>query len=161
MDVLKLILILNIDCPGVWDAANMKKLGGCIVSLISQSHRVLIVHGNQAPVSHGPKSVEGAQADVPESLVGSGLSEVLPVVHANKYLASLLNIIGVPAFGFCGLDGNIVHLRLGSGTNTAEAEVASISPFWLNVVTENGGVPVLGNIGVAPDRSWKMLSSDQ
>jgi acetylglutamate kinase len=159
MDTLK--LILNIDCTEVWDATNMRKLGGCIVSLISQSHRVLVVHGNQAPASHDLKSVEGAQADVPESLAGSGMSEVLPVVHANKCLASLLNILGVPAFGFCGLDGNIVHLRLNSRTNAHEAEVASISPFWLNVVTENGGVPVLGNIGVAPDRSWKTLSSDQ
>jgi hypothetical protein len=40
IDTLK--LLLNIDCVGVCDATNMRKLGRCILSLISQSHRVMV-----------------------------------------------------------------------------------------------------------------------
>lgn len=122
----------------------------------------MVVQGNHNLTPRQSKSVERKQDDGRGSLVDLGMNKMLSIIHANKCLTSLLNIVGVPAFGFCGLDGDIVRLRLCSGgTNAFDAEVASVSPFWLNVVTENGGVPVLCNIGVAADSSWRVLNSDQ
>lgn len=66
------------------------------------------------------------------------------------------------AFGLCCMDGNMIRLRRANeNSKRYGAEVASVTPFWLNLIAERGGVPVLAPVGVGTDNSWKLLDPYQ
>ena len=100
-------------------------------------------------------AANGAQPVKPAGLAAAAS------VQTNKRLVSALNMAHVPAFGFCGFEGNLVQLRCKGGRSDRTADVVAVKAFWLDVITEKGGVPVIANVGCGPDGVWTTLDSDQ
>lgn len=82
-------------------------------------------------------------------------------VKANKLLVSLLNAADITAFGVCGFDGNLLELRLKTERSNGTAEIAMVRTFWLDAITEKGGVPVIAGVGSTVDGTWKKLDANE
>jgi acetylglutamate kinase len=102
---------------------------------------------------------EAGWACIPE--IGGAEAQV---AHLSKTLVTLLAKQGVPAFALCGADGNMVRVRRASGSGDirkGEAEVVSFNPFWIDAISQQGGIPVVASIGLGFDCQYYSVNADQ
>ena len=140
----------------------MTKLAKAASQLLSQGHQVTIVHGSARPLLNP----DGNGADRPSTKVKEWPDDPALMVlgdRLHKCLVASLNRAGVPAIGVCGADGNMVRirrLRSGSPSNETTLEVAAVDPFWLNVISQNHGVPVMANVATGANDGFHCLCAD-
>ncbi|HEV3039678.1 MAG TPA: acetylglutamate kinase [Candidatus Angelobacter sp.] len=126
--------------------------------LLKQGHRVIVVHGGTrllAELQCNGTTAGSKTKDAPLMVLGG---------RVNKKLVGILAAAGIPAFGLCGADGNIVKIRkTRSKTNelNVTAEVSSVHPKWLEAICERGGVPVLANVALGSDSQHHCLNADR
>lgn len=131
--------------------------------LLSEEHQVCIVHGGTRAFIGG----ENCDSVLATPLTGEQTADnVVKVLggQVNKSLVACLGRAGVQAIGICGVDANVVRLRRvqpGTPSNGHAMEVAAVDSFWLDIITRNGGVPVMANVALGPDRRYHCLCADQ
>ncbi len=121
--------------------------------LLSEGHRVTVVHGSGCHLSKSSGD-SGSALDENEALMRLGS-------QMNKDLVAWIGRAGVPAIGLCGVDGNMVKVRANGSRHTdgdPRLNVAAVDPFWLDTITNSGGVPVIGNVSPGPDRRYQCLN---
>jgi acetylglutamate kinase len=149
-------LLLKLDISEADDECSVRKLAQCVGELVSEKHRVIVVHDN-----HESWTPLNTESSCHSETAKTGAAESAAAVQANKLLISLFNTARVPAIGFCGFDGNLLQLKSSKGRSNGTADIAAVRTFWLDIVTGNGGVPVIANLGSALDGTWKKLDADQ
>ena len=165
-------IVIKIGTTGLRNDATLQMLSRGLGLLLAEGHRLIVVHGGIGPIpaeanaptelphANGNRNTNHDPQEFPsaDALVSFGGS-------LNKAIVATLSLAGVPAFGLCGADGNMFRLRrFQPEEKTAmgfSAEVTCVSPFWLDVISKNGGVPVLVNIGLGVDRRYHVLYPDQ
>ncbi|HEV2992741.1 MAG TPA: acetylglutamate kinase [Candidatus Angelobacter sp.] len=157
-------LVIKI-CSTVLDNERvLRNFAGELGELLKQGHRVIVVHG-------GTRFLDQALAELQDNgtaAVHGGKTKDAPLMvlggKVNKKLVGILAAAGIPAFGLCGADGNIVKIRkTRSKANelNVTAEVSSVHPKWLEAICERGGVPVLANVALGSDNQHHCLNADR
>jgi|SRR5580765_4193464 acetylglutamate kinase len=166
---MKLVIrISNTDLAG---AAESPEFARAIAQLLAEKHLIVIVHGRNRALLQPFPEIDRLSEAVPEQLlIASKLQdlELMAVSKLNKTFVAMLGTMGIPSFGLCGGDGNLVRTWRRTAKyppsvakQTYEIEVASVNPFWLDVIAKSGGLPVLANVALGPDRQYHSVSADQ
>jgi acetylglutamate kinase len=145
------------------------QIARALAELLEEKHSVMIVHGNSHEPQYGTSngsSNGNAHKQVP--VAAEQIDPELPSVNQlNKNMVARLAALGIPAFGLCGADGNLVRTRDKIPCNNTlwsnsafKFEVAAVNPWWLELITKNGGVPVLSNVALKPDMQYCMIEAD-
>src|SRR5581483_11170685 len=137
-----------------------------VKELVTEGHRITVVHGGGTMACQNLSSSNGSNTDGKEdsSLNDYGHEAALKTMaEINRKFVATFAAAMIPAFGVCGGDGNIIHIRKFSRFPASEpiAEAVRVDPHWLNVISQNGGVPVLASVAVGYDRQFYRLYSDQ
>ncbi|HET9281978.1 MAG TPA: acetylglutamate kinase [Candidatus Angelobacter sp.] len=152
-----------------------------IAELLREKHSVTMVHGRNRVLLDAVHPIDPASSSQAEQpLITSYIRdlELMAGAKLNKTLVAMLGKASTTAVGLFGSDGNIVRTRqrrrqhgpirkVNGGANNQEAassagvEVASVEPFWLDVITKNGGVPVIANFALGPDDEYYCIDADQ
>jgi acetylglutamate kinase len=133
-----------------------------LAELLKQGHRVTVVHGGRRILQQALTALTKGDSSNVSSVTDTALMVLCGRV--NKALSGILGANGIPAFGLCGADGNMVRLRRTHSSSLQQsftAEVASVDSMWLDAISLHGGVPVLANIALGPDGQHHCLDSDQ
>jgi len=161
-------LVIKIGSKALVDGAAMRALAKALGQLREEGHHIAIVHGCPVPFIPDLSSLaEGFHTENNRILEGFALNEfphALLISGVNKTLVAILESAGVPAFGLCGGDGNIVRLRKrgkNGGSVAFEVEVAAVEPFWLNILSDKGAIPVIANIGLGWDHKYHCVNSTE
>lgn len=152
-------LVLRICSSVLASRTKIENFATVICDLRDAGHRIIVVHDS---------NVFRAGVDDPSLVCGNGASgahDVFPALgNVNKNLASALAATRIPAFGLCGADANIVRLRKSWNVQAGQGfafGVAEVDSFWLDVISKNGGVPVLANIAASPDGEHHFFNADE
>jgi acetylglutamate kinase len=146
-------------------AANCSR---AIAELLHEGHFVVLVH--DADVHHADDvdmshEVTCSQRGLTSNELGDHNHKLIAVAaDLNTKLAGLLGGAGVPAFGLCGTDANIVRLRRYSSNGSKNAngyEIAQIDASWLDLIVRNGGVPIMASVALGLDGHYHSLNADR
>ena len=114
----------------------------------------MVVHGyGESWISHDRQN---GDCDADTTKVRSAAA-----IQSNKMLVSAFNMVHVTAFGLCGCDGNLLQLRSKKERSNGVPEIAGVTSFWLDAITEKGGVPVIASVGIDFDGNWRKLDADR
>jgi acetylglutamate kinase len=159
-------LVIRISDTDFSETLLSTEVARSLVQLLDEKHHVVIVHGCSHE-SHQAASNGLTQKHVQAPPERADI-ELPSVTQSNKTIVATLAALGIAAFGLCGADGNLVRTRRktpsGGTTNGNSAysfEAAAVSASWLEVITKNGGVPVLSNVALGPDRKYCVIEADQ
>lgn len=164
-------LIIRISNTDLTGAAESPGFAQAIAQLLAEKHLIVVVHGRNRTLLQPFLDIDPLSGAVQEqSLIASKLQdiELMAVSKLNKTFVAILGTMGIPSFGLCGGDGNMVRTRRRmekpappSPRHPYEIEAAAVDPFWLEVIAKNGAVPVLANVALGPDRQYHSVSADQ
>ncbi len=129
--------------------------------------RPILVHGGGPEISammkqmgHEPAFVGGLRVtDAPTMEI----VEMVLTGKTNKGIVSLLNRQGAKAVGLSGKDANLIQAyRMESphGDLGFVGEVAQVNPEILNLLSENGYVPVVSSVAIGPDGASYNVNAD-
>jgi acetylglutamate kinase len=146
-------LVIKISSSALRNEFVLPDFVKAVAQLLSEGHRVTIVHGSGC---HGSQISwnSGSSCDENEALMRLG-------TQMNKDLVARIGRAGIAAIGLCGADGNIVKVRANHSIGNhgdPRLNVAAVNPFWLDIITRSGGVPVMTNITPGPDRRYQRLN---
>ena len=129
--------------------------------------RPILVHGGGPEISammkqmgHEPTFVGGLR------VTDAATMEIVEMVltgKTNKGIVSLLNRQGAKAVGLSGKDANLIQAyRMDSphGDLGFVGEVAQVNPEILNLLSENGYVPVVSSVAIGPDGASYNVNAD-
>lgn len=156
-------LVIRISDTDLSEASVSVDIARALSQLLEEKHCVVVVHGYHHE-SGQPVANHNHTGSLPENS-----NPGLPLINQlNKAFVAALAALGVPAFGLWGADGNLVRTRRKHSTRgTAHAkslyefEPAAVDPAWLDLIVKNGGVPVLANVALGPDRRYCVIDPDQ
>jgi acetylglutamate kinase len=142
------------------------KIGGSIIQELPDSfYRIfialkeagwqpIIVHGGGPEINEAldkwqvsTKFVDGLRVTTPEVLQ---VAETILSGSINKVIVGKLLSAGVPGIGISGVDGQILKASPihNDGKLGFVGKVDKVNTAWLNVIMNEGGIPVLSPIGI-------------
>ena len=129
--------------------------------------RPILVHGGGPEISafmkqmgHEPTFVGGLR------VTDAATMEIVEMVLAgktNKGIVSLLNKQGAKAVGLSGKDANLIlayKMESDKGDLGFVGEVAQVNPGILNLLSEQGYVPVVSSVAIGPDGESYNVNAD-
>ena len=129
--------------------------------------RPILVHGGGPEISafmkqmgHEPAFVGGLR------VTDAATMEIVEMVLAgktNKGIVSLLNKQGAKAVGLSGKDANLIlayKMESDKGDLGFVGEVAQVNPGILNLLSEQGYVPVVSSVAIGPDGESYNVNAD-
>src|SRR5205823_4335910 len=156
-------VVIKISGRDVCHQNTARKLARVASQLISEGHCLTIVHGGMGAVLDAAstwtvdperRADESWQKDMALMFLGGKI---------NKQFIAAMAAAGVPSFGLCGADGNVVRARKRLGQNCKNCpavDVAVFDPFWIDAITRRGGVPVIASMGLTPDGQYHYLDAN-
>lgn len=164
-------LVIRINDADSSQAPLSVQIARSVRELLEEKHSVVVIHGtNHEPqtqqiVSNGDSNGNSQK----HALIHAEQTEAesLPVNQSNMTIVASLAALGIPTFGLCGADGNLVRTRRKNaasplnGNPAYEFEAAAVNPSWLELISKNGGVPVLSNVALRPDMRYCLIEADQ
>jgi acetylglutamate kinase len=156
-------MVLKIDAPGPQGQPWFDSFPGALTALLEDGHCVTVVHGNSAQPIRSVSS-NGKNGHAKRKSAGSDEDALIADIGAtNKSLVCRLNAAGMRALGLCGADGKILRMRrkneMGSGRESLE--IASVDPFWLDVISQQQSVLVMANLGPGPDKKLHRVDAGE
>ncbi len=148
-------VVIKVGTAALQDDLILGEFAKALRQLVSEGHQVILVHGS---VINSASRTNGNGIQMPPPLAPLPKTECSTVAAGrfNQHLIACLGRVGVPAIGLFGGDGNVIAAKTaeaGAYSNGYILEVASVDPFWLDVVCRSGGVPVIANVALAADDS--------
>lgn len=139
-----------------------------VVLLRSLGMRPVIVHGGGPEVSkamhemgHEPRFVEGLRVTTAEGL---RITEMVLSGTINKDITARLNTAGGSGVGLSGKDAGLIMARKMDSLNGVDlgfvGEITHINPSILNLLLENGYIPVISPLGMGEDGTTYNINAD-
>ena len=168
-------LVIQISSSGVEHEPALRQFAKVVSQLVSEGHRITIVFSRGNAILKTKSALhECSYCTQKNHLNGNGTqaavnremhNATLPLLaeRASAPLVAILSGVGVAAFGLCGADGHILRVRKlnGHAGQAWGAEVAAVDPFWLDIISNSKGVPVVENAGLGADQNCYTLDPDQ
>ncbi|MEI6602555.1 MAG: acetylglutamate kinase [Clostridia bacterium] len=131
----------------------------------------VVVHGggpeiNKALTTFGIESkfIDGLRVTDAQTMQ---VAQMVLVGKTNKEIVSLLNQKGGKALGLCGIDGNLIecekYMPMVDGVQTDigyVGKVTKINTKLLEMLAEDGLIPVISPVGVGPDGESYNINAD-
>ena len=155
-------LVIKIGSTGLSNNVVLAHFAEAVGQLLLQGHQVTVIHGGEREFlkNHSCSSNPSMQ----KSVYKEDMSLMVLGGYVNKNLVTVFTKNGVHAVGLCGADAGLIRVRLSPGTESANGKrvrVVSVDPLWLNIISQNCGVPIIANITPAPDGCHQIVCSDQ
>lgn len=157
-------LVIKISGRDVGHQGTALKIARVASELLEEGHHPVIVHGGFGAALD---AVARCGVDLERGRVEAWRKEMACMLVAGKVngpMMAAMSAIGVPAFGFCGADGNAVRVRRGFERDRqpcSTMDVAAFDPFWIDLIAKHGSVPVVASCGLGPDGQYHYLDANQ
>jgi acetylglutamate kinase len=159
-------LVIKIGGAALDDKEVVSTFARAIPSLVSEGHKLVIVHGGGAALSRTLKQLGCETAFVNGLRVtDSQTRDVAMMVlagHLNKQLVAAIGDAGQPAIGMCGGD-----LRMVLATRKKQpdlgfvGEICTVDSQWIERFWDAGVVPVISSLALGFDGEYYNVNADQ
>ena len=160
-------VVVKIGGSGVEEAALLARCSHVIADLVSDRHKVAIVHGGGAALTRTLKQL-GKESEFVNGLrvTDAETRDVAVMVLAgqiNKKVVAALGAAGVAALGLSGGDGLAFRARKKNGGVDLGfvGEISAADSRWLDAIWSHGGVPVLSSVALGSDGQYYNVNADQ
>ena len=157
-------LVIKIDSASLDQPPILRTFAGELRRLLADRHRITVVHDCARPDAREWNSYTCVDGRCYNNRENSDYDCLACASELNKSLVGTFSNYGIAAFGLCGLDANLIHLRkapIVNGTSGCCLEVCAVDSFWLDTISQSGGVPVLVNLARGPDQHCHLVNADQ
>lgn len=154
-------LVIKIGGACLKDTLIVHNFTKTVSELLSEGHRIIIVHSG---VCTGSKATQNGSKNVPSFVSDKNEMPTLLGSWTNRSLVASLAKGGISSIGLWGSDGNTIRTKVSRSDqhqNGSALRVAAVEPFWLDVITENRGVPVIANVAAGPDGQYGYICADE
>jgi len=138
------------------------------IKQLADKHQVAVVHGGGAALTRmlaqmGKQSefVDGLRVTDAET---RDFAVMVLAGHMNKKLVAALNHAGQSSMGLCGGDGQAFRARK-KKTNGHDlgfvGEISSVDPRWIEMIWQQGCVPVISSVALGIDGQYYNINADQ
>lgn len=161
-------IVVKIGGAALEDKSTLRKCAQAIVGLAGDGHRIAVVHGGGSALTRTLKLL-GKKSDFVKGLrvTDAETRDIALMVLAgmvNKVLVAAIGAAGVPAVGLSGGDGMAFRARKKqmAGCDLGfVGEICSADPRWLNMIWDEGGIPVLSSLALGFDGEYYNINADQ
>ncbi len=159
-------LVIKIGGAALDDKQLVRRFARTIPSLVSEGHKLVIVHGGGAALSRTLKQL-GCETTFVDGLrvTDSQTRDVAIMVLAgqlNKRLVAAIGEAGQPALGICGGD---LRMVLASKKKQPDlgyvGEVCAVDAHWIERLWSAGAVPVISSLALGFDGEYYNVNADQ
>lgn len=160
-------VVVKIGGTAVEEAALLARCARTIADLVSDGHKVALVHGGGAALTRtltqlGKKSefVNGLRVTDAET---RDVALMVLAGQINKRVVAALAAIGVPAIGLSGGDGLAFRARKKNGGVDLGyvGEISNADGKWIEAIWQNSGVPALSSVALGGDGQYYNVNADQ
>jgi len=161
-------VVVKIGGAALDDPSTGRKCARAVGELAHDGHQVAVVHGGGRALTrmlkllgHDSEFVNGLR------VTDRTTRDVALMVLAglvNKNLVAAIQAEGFPALGLSGGDGISFRARKRSTSGHDlgfVGEICFTDSRWLEVIWQNGGIPVLASIALGFDREYYNVNADQ
>jgi acetylglutamate kinase len=138
------------------------------VKQLASEHQVAVVHGGGIALTRmlaqmGKQSefIDGLRITDAET---RDFAVMVLAGHMNKKLVAALSSVGQSAMGLCGGDGRAFRARK-KMTNGHDlgfvGEISSVDPRWIEMIWQQGCVPVISSVALGIDGQYYNINADQ
>jgi acetylglutamate kinase len=132
--------------------------------LLADGHRLVVLHGgtNLSTERTMDLCADSGNSRHKATVDSRNLASLILSGKINRQLVVSLARVRIASFGLCAADGNIIRARVTTDRaryNTLD--VAEVNPFWLEMLSSNGGVPVMTNIALGPDGRYAFIKRER
>lgn len=161
-------VVIKIGGAALDHAVTRRKCARAVAELAQDGHRVAVVHGGGSTLTRTLKQL-GHESEFVNGLrvTDSETRDVALMVLSgivNKMLVAAIQAEGSPALGVCGGDGMMFRARKKQNSSRDlgfVGEICSAQAHWLNVIWEQGGIPVLSSLALGLDGEYYNVNADQ
>jgi len=161
-------VVVKIGGAALDDPSTGRKCARAVGELAHDGHQVAVVHGGGRALTRMLKLL-GQESEFVNGLrvTDRTTRDVALMVLAglvNKNLVAAIQAEGFPALGLSGGDGISFRARKRqtSGHDLGfVGEICFTDSRWLEVIWQNGGIPVLASIALGFDREYYNVNADQ
>ena len=161
-------IVVKIGGAALENKVTMRKCARAITELAQDGHRVAVVHGGGSALTQMLKQlgresyfVNGLRVTDAETR-DTALMVLAGIV--NKNLVAAIQAEGSPAIGLCGGDGMTFRARrkqMNGNDLGFVGEICSAESHWLEVIWEQGGIPVVSPLALGFDGEYYNVNADQ
>ncbi len=161
-------VVVKIGGAALDDAGTRRKCARAVTELAQDGHRVAVVHGGGSTLTrvlsqlgHESEFVEGLR--ITDATTRDVALMVLSGI-VNKKLVGAIEAEGLPAIGLCGADGMMFRARKkhSPGRDLGfVGEICAADAHWIEVVWQQGGIPVISPIALGVDNEFYNVNGDQ
>ena len=161
-------IVIKIGGAALENKLTLRKCARAITVLAQDSHRVVVVHGGGSALTrtmrqlgHESQFVNGLRVTDAET---RDLALMVLAGIVNKNLVAAIQAEGSPAIGLCGGDGLTFRARkkqMNGHDLGFVGEICSVESHWLEVVWEQGGIPVLSSLALGFDGEYYNVNADE
>ena len=160
-------IVVKLGGASLEDSALLQRAVLAIKQLAGE-HQVAVVHGGGAALTRmlaqmGKQSefVDGLRVTDAET---RDFAVMVLAGHMNKKLVAALNHAGQSSMGLCGGDGQAFRARK-KKTNGHDlgfvGEISSVDPRWIEMIWQQGCVPVISSVALGIDGQYYNINADQ
>jgi acetylglutamate kinase len=161
-------IVVKIGGAVLENKITLRKCARAVTELVHDSHRVVVVHGGGSALTrmlkqlgHESQFVDGLRVTDAETRDAAVM--VLAGI-VNKNLVAAIQAEGSPAIGLCGGDGMTFRARkkrMNGHDLGFVGEICAAEARWLEVIWEQGGIPVLSPIALGFDGEYYNVNGDE
>jgi acetylglutamate kinase len=161
-------IVVKIGGAALEDKSTLRKCARATAELAQDGHHIAVVHGGGTALTRMLKQL-GRESEfvnglrVTDAVTRDAALMVLAGI-VNKNLVAAIQAEGSSAIGLCGGDGMIFRARK---KQTAGydlgfvGEICSVEARWLEVIWQQGGIPVLSSLALGFDGEYYNVNADQ
>jgi acetylglutamate kinase len=161
-------IAVKIGGAALENKSTLRKCARAVTELARDSHQVVVVHGGGTTLTRVLKQL-GQESEFIDGLrvTDATTRDVAVMVLAgivNKNLVAAIQREGFPAIGLCGGDGMTFRARkkqAGGHDLGFVGDICFAEPHWLEVVWQQGGIPVLSSVALGSDGEYYNVNADQ
>jgi acetylglutamate kinase len=159
-------VVIKIGGAALEDKSTRRKCARAVAQLAADGHHVVVVHGGGGALTRTLKQL-GHESQFVNGLrvtdrVARDTALMVLAGLVNKNLVAALQAEGFPALGLCGGDGMMFRARKKQAPDLGfVGEICSADPRWLEVIWQQGGIPVISPIALGVDGEYYNLNADQ
>lgn len=143
-------IVIKVDESSLYLSQHLEKLTIAVAELLKEGHRIILVNGTDVADANAPFKKN---------------RQMREEASHNESLVAWLGRAGLAAFSLYAGDSNIIRLRKReTSKNNGRGfvvEAAHVDPRWLDIISNNGGIPVIVNAGPGLNLQHGYLDADQ
>ena len=159
-------LVIKIGGAALDDQQLVRRFAATIPSLVSEGHKLAIVHGGGAALTRTLKQLGCETAFVNGLRVTDAQTRDVAIMvlagQLNKRLVAAIGHAGQPALGICGGD---LRLVLASKKRQPDlgyvGEITAVDAKWIDLLWAAGVVPVISSLALGFDGEYYNVNADQ